>query len=85
MTKDQIKSELIKELRANHRLAVLMTLHARHQIATIHEATYGADIHSVQRIIGQAQGISQFIKTLTKDDAALTEASEYDLLKGFKS
>lgn len=85
MTKDQIKKELIKELRANPRLAVLLVLHSRHEVARTHEATYGADSASVQRVIGQAQGIHQFVKTLTKDDAALNEASEYDLLKGFRS
>ncbi len=82
MTNDQIKSELIKELKANERLSALLVLHARNRVNSLHKTTFPVhDPIVINRVVGQAQGIHQFIEDLTRSYTAFHEASDLDLLK----
>ena len=82
MTNDQIKGELIKELKANERLAALLILHARNRVNSLHKTTFPVhDPIVLNRLVGQAQGVTNFIDDLTKTYAAFHEASDLDLLK----
>lgn len=82
MTNDQIKGELIKELKANERLAALLILHARNQVNCLHKTAFPVhDPNMINRVVGQAQGVHNFIENLTKTYAAYHEASDLDLLK----
>lgn len=84
MSPDKIESELKKELQANSRLAALLVLHLRHTVRETNRTAYKTqEAQLLNRQIGMAQGVDQLIHSLTKDDAAIRDASEYDLLKEF--